>query len=114
MPEYSAKTIDQKTFEVLAEILVDPATPDHLQITIMNQLLQSKEGESFFQVILEENLDKGPCPNCSAEIHWLIPEDALNEMNYLTHKEIPGVKAQTTREDCVTYGEACAKRRINF
>lgn len=106
--------IDEKNADVLAELVVDPQTHEALRVQILNKLLSGKKEQTFFDTILEENLDVGACPGCGHQNHWLIPETELNQRGIVTSKIDNRVKPFTTVEDCETYQEACAKKKITF
>ena len=106
--------LDAQNASVLAEIVVDPLTSDALRVGILNKLLQVVEGQSFFQTILRESLSYGECPNCGHANHWLIPEDELNRMKWVTHEKDPRVPRITDKKTCKRWNEACAKKKVSI
>ena len=107
-------SVNSANAKVLAELVVDPVTPEALRIKILNKLLEAAEGSSFFRTMFEENLSLASCPACDHENHWLIPEDELNKMGWVSHERDPRVPIATTQETCPTWEEACAKKRITI
>ncbi len=105
-------SVEQSNAEVLADLVADPQTTDPLRVKILTELLESREGQDFFKTIYEEALSFGECPHCQHLNHWAIPEDVLNQIGWVTHKNDPRVKEFTTADDCPTYQEACKKKRI--
>lgn len=110
------KRIDLETLEtanaaVLAQIVVEPFTPDTLRVQILNKLLEGAESENFFDTIFAENLDLGECPECGHENHWLIPEDDLNKRGYVTHEKDDRVPKSTNVENCPEWQESCGKKK---
>ena len=69
---------------VLTELIVGPNISGSLQIQAMQKLMAEKEDQSFFGTMFEELLTFGACPSCKHENHWLIPEDDLNIMGYVS------------------------------
>jgi len=99
---------------VLASIVVDPQTTENVRIQIINKLLEDDKNESFFGAMFEKGLTYGACPHCQHMNHWLIPEDVLNQMGYVSYKEDPRVPKSPTSEDCSEFQEACPKKKVNF
>jgi hypothetical protein len=62
--------------------------------------------------MLEEKMSFGGCPECGHENHWLIPEDALNKLGWVTTEKDPDVPEFTNSETCPEWEEACTKKRI--
>lgn len=104
--------LDAANAAVLAEIVVEPFTPDPLRIQILNKLLEGMESENFFDTIYAESLDFGSCPHCGHQNHWLIPEDDLNKRGYVTHDHDVRVPTTTTEEECPQWQQACKKKKI--
>lgn len=101
-----------KDAKVMADLIVDPNTSDHLRVTIINKLLETRENPNFFDTMFEEKMSFGECPCCGLELHWAIPEDALNKMGWVTHEKDPGVPKHTSEEICPEWEESCAKKKI--
>lgn len=106
--------LDSANAAVLAEIVVEPFTPDPLRIQILNKLLEGMESDNFFDTIFAENLDLGECPNCGHLNHWLIPEDDLNKRGYVSHEQDARVPKTTKKDDCPQWQQACKKKKINI
>lgn len=107
-------TLDAKNAAVLAELVVDPLTTEHTRVQILNMLLSSGEEKNFFATMFKERLSFGACPNCAHENHWLIPEDELNQMGWVSAEKDDRVKLNTKKEDCPEFQEACAKKKTNY
>ena len=107
-------SLEKDNAEVLAELIVDPNTPDAIRVSVLNKLLDSTEADNFFQTIASELLSFGACPNCGHENHWAVPEEDLNMLGIVTHETDPRVKRMTTAVDCPRFQQACSKKRINI
>jgi hypothetical protein len=105
---------DAENAHVLAELVVDPMTSDALRVRILNKLLESSEGQNFFATMFNELLSHGECPGCGHENHWLIPEDELNRMGWMTHEQDERVPRMTDVTTCVKWQEACKKKKVNI
>jgi len=116
MAKHTKKDVefDARNASVLAELAVDPLTTDHSRVAILNLLLEQNSEKDFFATIFRENLSLGECVECGHQSHWLIPEDVLNTMGWISHNEDPRVPAHTTKADCETYQEACGKKRVIY
>ena len=106
-------TSDEQLISILAELVADPKTTDILRVNIINRLLEETEGSSFFATMLQADISKGECPECGHEEHWLIPEDELNKLGIVTHKNDPRVPQVSSAETCGQYQEACIKRKVS-
>ena len=78
----------------------------------MSKLCEGKEDGDFFRTLFEEKLSYGECPHCHHTNHWLLPEDAGNEMGWVTHKEDERVPENTDADSCKTFEQACKKKRV--
>ena len=107
--EFAAENAD-----VLAELVVDPATPEQVRVRILKKLKDSNKADSFFDVMIQEMLDIGECPYCQHSNHWLVPETELNKRGIVTSELDPNVLPFTTESDCPRYHQACSKKRISF
>lgn len=107
-------TLDAKNASVLAELVVDPLTTDHSRVAILNMLLATVQEKDFFTTMFKDGLSLGECPDCGHQRHWLIPEDILNTMGWVSSDEDPRVKRHTTKEDCPEYQEACSKKTVTY
>jgi len=95
----------------LAEMLADPQTNPTVRLQIITEILQSSENQTFFQTMFEEEISLAECPCCKHKNFWLIPEDDLNEMGFVSHEEDERVHRHTTSETCEEYAEACSKKK---
>ena len=107
-------SLEKDNAEILAELIVDPNTTDALRVQILNKLLDQTDAENFFETITAELLSFGACPECGHENHWLVPEEDLNRLGYVSHEKDRRVKQATTAKDCVKYQQACAKKKVNI
>lgn len=117
MPEkgkINLQSIEESNLEILAELIANPNTTKHLTVTILNKLLESKEGQNFFRTIVEQEVSLGACPCCGHVNHWLVPEDELNSLGWITSEKDSEVPRATTLETCSKYSEACSKKKISF
>lgn len=106
--------LNSENADVLVDIVVDPKTTEHLRVKTLNKLLEGRENQNFFQTMFEENMSFGACPNCKHENHWLIPENDLNVMGWVTYEKDPRVFKNTDAKSCTDYSEACAKKKTSF
>jgi len=106
--------IDAKNASVLAELVVDPLTTDHSRVAILNMLLSTVQEKDFFTTMFKDGLSIGECPECGHQNHWLIPEDILNTMGWVTHQEDSRVDAHTTKAKCEEFQEACQKKKVIY
>jgi hypothetical protein len=110
----SIETLEAANAAVLAELVVDPVTTDHTRVQILNMLLATDDDKNFFVTMFKEALSYGECPDCGHENHWLIPEDELSQMGWVTPEKDDRVKYNPTAEDCPLYQEACPKKKVNY
>jgi len=106
------KTEGAKNAEVLAELLVKSSPSTHLSIKILNKLLEARSEYEFFETMFEENMSHGECPHCGHANHWLIPEDELNKMDWVTHKQDSRVPDMPNHDDCTDFAESCQKKKV--
>ena len=104
--------LDLANAEVLAELIVDPATTEMLRVRIITKICEGREGSSFFKIMFEDGLSWGECPKCQHQNHWSIPETILNQIGYVTSEVDKEVPAATTVEECPRYREACSKKKL--
>lgn len=116
MAKYTKRELefDAVNASVLASLVVDPLTTDHSRVAILNLLLEQNSEKDFFASMFREGLSLGECPECGHQTHWLVPEDVLNTFGYVSSKEDPRVKHNTTKEDCPEFQESCAKKRVIY
>lgn len=113
-PRRNFSSLEKDNAEILAELIVDPATPDRLRVEILNRLLDQTDADNFFETITQEMLSYGFCPECGHFNHWLVPEEELNKLGWVSHEKDGNVKRVTTAEDCPKFQEACSKKRVNI
>lgn len=101
----------QEQAAILLELALDEMTTEHTRIQVFTKLLETKKDRDFFDAMLKEKLSYGACPECGHENHWLIPENDLNQRNYLTSAHDSRVKNHTTAEDCPEFQEACIAKK---
>jgi hypothetical protein len=114
MSEEKGASIDgfnEDNAKALTEILVDPATPESVRLQIINELNEAEKSNSFFETMFNELLTLGACPNCCHENHWLVPEDDLSQMGWVTPDKDKRVPKHTDKHSCPTYQEACSKKK---
>lgn len=107
----SVEAFDEANASALAAMLVDPQTSESVRLNIINELNAADSSNSFFETMFAEQLSMGNCPTCFHTNHWLIPEDDLNQMGWISSKEDKRVKPHTTKADCPEFQEACAKKK---
>jgi len=109
--EHKSDDFDTANAEVLIELLQDPVTSESVRLMVINEILENTKDTSFWETMMRENLDLAKCPNCSHENHWLIPEDDLNVMSWVSSEQDIRVKTHTTVDDCPKYQESCSKKK---
>lgn len=102
---------DEVNAQVLIDLLADPVTSESVRLMVINEILENTKDTSFFEVMLRENMSLSDCPFCSHSNHWLIPEDDLNVMSYISSESDVRVPRHTTSETCETYAESCSKKK---
>ena len=110
----SYETIEAQNASVLADLVVDPMTPEATRVQILNKLLESKSDQNFFDTLIEERLDFAECPNCQHTNFWLTPEIELNKRGISTSSRDPRVKDHTTEQECPEWQEACQKKKVTM
>ena len=105
------KTDAARNAQVLAELVVDSQTTTHLSVNILNKLLESYENPNFFITLFEARMSLGECPSCGHENHWLVPEDELNKMGWVTHLKDSRVDKHTNAKSCPEFHESCSKQK---
>lgn len=103
---------DSANAETLIEILMDPVTPESVRLNIIGEILESSKNDTFFEMMFLEEMSLGRCPYCRHKNHWLVPEDELNVMNWVTHETDSRVAKQPTRKTCEVFQEACTKKKV--
>jgi len=79
--------LDAANADVIADMVSDPDTPDTLRVKMINKLLEARRSDNFFATMMMERLSFGACPECNHENHWLVPEDFLNQIGWVSHEE---------------------------
>lgn len=98
----------------MAALIVDSQTSDHLQVALINKLLEAKGSDNFFSTMKEEKMDFGNCPECDHSNFWLIPETELNTLGWVTHEQDPRVPKTTDAKICQTHEQACIKKKTTI
>jgi len=104
--------LDTDNAQVLADLVADSETTDHLRVKIITEVLQAKEGQDFFRTIMEDMLSWGECPFCEHKNHWAIPEDEKNQTGWVTSEQDINVPKETNRETCEQFHESCKKKLL--
>lgn len=111
MPSNLIDGFDEKNAKALAEMLVDPHTTESVKLQIINELNEAERTGSFFEAIFKEELSLGKCPCCDHQNHWLVPEDDLAQMGWVSSSVDSRVKRQTDDKICEKYAESCSKKK---
>ena len=105
--------LEEKNASVLVEIITGANVSENLRIQAMDKLLGDREGgETFFRTMLEEKLSYGECPHCQHKNHFLIPEEELNQMGYVSREEDDRVTETTDSSNCELFQQSCLKKKI--
>lgn len=107
-----AEFLEAANAQVIADMVADPDTPEHLRVRMLNKLLEARTNDTFFATMFTESLSFGTCPKCDHKNHWLVPEEDLNQMGWVTHEEDDRVKRITTQVDCPHWQQACKKKKV--
>lgn len=102
---------DEANAEALAEMLVDPVTSENIRLQIINEILDKSKNQTFFETMYAELMSLTKCPFCHHETHWLIPEDDLNQMGWVSSDNDKRVPVNATDADCAEFQEACLKKK---
>jgi hypothetical protein len=102
---------DEQNAKALAEMLGDPSTAPQVRLQIISEILAASADNTFFETMFNEDISLAECPHCKHQNYWLIPEDDLNEMGFVSHEEDDRVHRHTTGETCEDYAEACSKKK---
>ena len=108
------RSLEEENADVLVQLILDPDTPTDLQVKMMSRLLEARRADAFFATMLREVVTFGACPHCAHENHWLIPEEELNKIGYVTHDRDPRIKKSTTEADCARWQQACGKKKVSI
>ncbi len=103
--------LNEANAEVLVELITAPDISESLRISAMEKLTEGKENQSFFRTMFEEKLTYGECPKCDHKNHWLVPEEELNQMNYVSMDEDDRVPEFTDEKACPQFQQACLKKK---
>lgn len=106
--------LDEANAAVLVELITGPNISENLRIQAMEKLTGDKEGQTFAKTMLEENLTYGECPHCQHKNHWLVDEEALNQMGYVSSEEDDRVPQHTDASLCEEFQQACLKKKITI
>lgn len=102
---------DEANAQVLIEMLMDPNTTEAVRLKIVTEILDQSKDTSFWELMFQENMTLAKCPKCNHENHWLIPEEELSIMGWVTTEKDSRVPRHTNSEVCLTYEEACSKKK---
>lgn len=105
------ESFDEKNASALVDMLTDLNTSENIRIQIINELNEAQKDQPFFETMFIEEMSLGACPHCNHKNHFLIPEDVLSQMGWVTHKEDKRVRAHTTSHTCPEFAEACKKKK---
>ena len=103
---------DEENAKVIVDLLLDPETPADIHINLIQKLVASRKGENFFSSMFTESVSFGACPECEHENHWLIPEQELNLLGFVTRERDPEVLEYTDSDSCSQWEEACKKKKV--
>ncbi|MCW4026129.1 MAG: hypothetical protein NWE76_01430 [Candidatus Bathyarchaeota archaeon] len=106
--------LNEANAAVLVELITAPNISESLRIQAMEKLTSSKEDQDFFRTLLEEGLTLGECPKCQHKNHWMIPEEELNQMGYVSHDEDERVPEHTDEHSCPEFQQACLKKKVTI
>ena len=104
--------LNEANAEVLVELITAPNISESLRIQAMEKLTAAKTNDSFFKTMLDENLTYGECPKCKHRNHFLIPEEELNQMGYVSREKDDRVPEHTDAESCPEFQQACLKNKV--
>jgi hypothetical protein len=104
--------LNEANAEVLVELITAPNISETLRIQAMEKLTAAKENQSFFKTMLEEGLTLGECPKCQHKNHWLVPEEELNQMGYVSREEDDRLPEHTDEKSCPQFQQACLKKKV--
>jgi hypothetical protein len=104
--------LNEANAAVLVELITGPNISENLRIQAMEKLTNVKDNDSFFKTMFEENLSLGECPHCEHKNHWLIPEEELNQMGYVSKDEDERVPEHTDDKTCPEFQQACLKKKV--
>ncbi len=102
---------DADNAKALTEMLVNPQTSEAVRLQIINELNEEAKSDSFFETMYSALLSLGRCPHCAHENHWLIPEDDLAQMGWVTPDKDDRVPKHTDKNSCPQFMEACSKQK---
>jgi hypothetical protein len=104
--------LDEANAAVLVELITGPNISENLRIQAMEKLTASKDNDTFFHTMMTENLTFGECPHCQHKNHWMVPEEELNQMGYVSMQEDDRVPESTDDKTCPEFQQACLKKKI--
>lgn len=102
---------DEANASALAEMMVDPTTSEAVRLQIINDILEATGDNTFFETMFKEMLSFGKCAFCKHENHWLIPEEDMAQMGWVTMEKDKNVRRHTSIDDCPEFAEACTKKK---
>lgn len=106
--------LDEANAAVLVELITGPNISETLRIAAMEKLTGDKEGQTFAKTMLEENLTYGECPYCEHKNHWLVDEESLNQMSWVSREHDDRVPEHTNADSCPEFQQACLKKKVTI
>ena len=110
----SVSDLNSRNAAAMADIVVDAETPEALRVQVITKMLEGLENDNFFETVFKENLSLGECPGCGHINHWVIPEDELNRMGFVSHEEDERVPQKTDAVSCESWQQACKKKKVSI
>lgn len=105
---------DEANAKALAEMLVDPQTSEAVRLQIINEILEHEGNSTFWETMFKEDMTMAECPHCKHKTHWLIPEEELNVMGFISADQDPRIHRHTSQDSCKLYAEACIKKKTTM
>jgi hypothetical protein len=102
---------DEENARALAEMLADQMTTEPVRLQIINSLLEAGKDDTFFETMFKEGMSHASCPFCAHDTYFLIPEDDLNIMGWVSSEKDTRVVANPTILDCPEFQESCKKKK---
>lgn len=104
--------LNEANAAVLVELITAPNISETLRIDAMRKLTEGREDQDFFKTLMQEKLSYGECPHCQHKNHWLLPEENLNQMGYVSKDEDERVPEFTDEESCPEFQQSCLKKKV--
>ena len=104
-------SFDEQNAQALIALLSDPTTDARIRMQIIGEILEASKADTFFESMFAEGMSLGDCPCCGHQNHWLIPEEELNVMGWVTAEKDDRVPVHTNDKSCSEFAEACVKKK---